>query len=191
MERTLEFVLLTSAMYIYYKTLHHRKRQHDAQNFSYLTWSWYSSPTSCSASCPSFACLGNLMCTLALTVVPKLVGQKVRKPSFWFLLNFSCLLISSTPRTRRPYTSPTFPPWMKIIEIAKVFLFHCLLIHSDAPQSRRVVIIVFAQVSVCTSVPTFQNIAKQTSLENNVRCLSGLWVWPMGSLMTHVLFFFK
>ena len=39
------------------------------------------------------------------------------------------------------------------------------LIHSADPQSRPVGIIVFAHVSVRTSVPTFQNIVKQTSRE--------------------------
>ena len=66
------------------------------------------------------------------------------------------------------------------------------MIHEAYPQSRPVVIIVFANVvlscarlSVRPSVPTTQNKAnfkrKQCSL------LARLWVWPSGSLMTPVL----
>ena len=61
---------------------------------------------------------------------------------------------------------------VKMIPSAKVhldllFFMHlplnvpCLLIHSANPQSRPVVIIIFAQISVRQSVLMFQNIAKQ------------------------------
>ena len=53
------------------------------------------------------------------------------------------------------------------------------------PQSWPVVITVFTHIVrpyirlyVSPSVPTFQNLSKQESL----------WVWPRGSLMTHVFF---
>ena len=58
-----------------------------------------------------------------------------------------------------------------------------ILIHSAYPQSRMIVIIVFAHV-VRTYVPTFQTLAKQ----NKCSLLARLWVWPSGSLMTPVLF---
>ena len=61
------------------------------------------------------------------------------------------------------------------------------LIHSADPQSRPIVIIVFAHV-VRPFVPTFQNETnfkrKQWSL------LARLWVWPSGSLKTPSLAFF-
>ena len=52
------------------------------------------------------------------------------------------------------------------------------------PQSRPVVIIVF---STCRpSVPTFQN--KTDFKRKQCSLLARLWVWPSGSLMTHVLY---
>ena len=55
------------------------------------------------------------------------------------------------------------------------------------PQSRPVVIIILEHVSVRTSVPTFQNITKQNKRRVKIMMgLVGLWVWPSGSLMTHL-----
>ena len=66
-----------------------------------------------------------------------------------------------------------FDRWM-----GRVSLFP--MIHSAAPQSRPVVIIVFKHVSVRPSVPTFQN---KRRLKIMIATCSGLWVWPRGSLM--------
>ena len=46
----------------------------------------------------------------------------------------------------------------------------------------------FIRTYVRTSVPTFQNLTKQS--ENNVRYWRDYWVWPSGSLMTPVLYHF-
>ena len=43
-----------------------------------------------------------------------------------------------------------------------ISLFYILLIHQADPQSRPVVITIFARV-VCPSIPTFQNLAKQNN----------------------------
>ncbi len=68
----------------------------------YFTCSWYLFATSWSASCPPAASLGSLMCTLALMVVPRLVGQKVRKPRRSSWLNLNSVSMVLTARTRRP-----------------------------------------------------------------------------------------
>ena len=56
-----------------------------------------------------------------------------------------------------------------------------ILIRSADPQSRPVVIIIFAHVVR----PHFSNLAKQNRKKWSL--LARLWVWPRGSLMTHVL----
>ena len=65
-----------------------------------------------------------------------------------------------------------------------------LLIHKADPQSRPVVIIVFAHVVrsyfVRTSFPIFQN--KTNFKQKQCSLLARLWVWPTGSLMTPDLF---
>ena len=72
-----------------------------------------------------------------------------------------------------------------IVASCKIML---ILIHEADPQSRPVVIIVFAHVvlsSVRPSVPTFQN--KTNFKRKQCSLLARLWVWPSGSLMTPVL----
>ena len=72
-------------------------------------------------------------------------------------------------------------------KIFSLSCFSCLfLILSANPQSRPVVIIVFARVvrpSVRMSVPTFQNLAKQKQIssENNVHYCRDCEFWPSGS----------
>ena len=67
-----------------------------------------------------------------------------------------------------------------------------ILIHSADPQSRPVVITIFTHVvrlSVCQSVPTFQNLAKQNNFQVRIVIATGhTVVWPRGSLTTPVLF---
>lgn len=58
----------------------------------------------------SAASLGSLMCTLARMVVPRLVGQKVRKPSLSSREKGSFFSISFTPLTMRLYTCLRSPP---------------------------------------------------------------------------------
>ena len=83
----------------------------------------------------------------------------------------------------RKFTAQTSDSQMSYVN----YIWHMdfVLIHEADPQSRPVVIIVFAHI-VRTSVPTFQNKTnfkrKQSSL------LANLWVYPSGSLMTPVLF---
>ena len=66
-----------------------------------------------------------------------------------------------------------------------------LLIHEVNPQSRPVVITIFARV-VCPSVPTFKNLAKQNKFQVRIVIATGETVglasWIING--THVLFFF-
>ena len=67
----------------------------------------------------------------------------------------------------------------------KIHIYYALLIHSADPQSRLVVIIVFAYV-VCPS-PLFK-IKQNNFKRKQCSLLARLRVWPSGSLMTPVLF---
>lgn len=71
------------------------------------------SATFWSASCPPAASLGSLMWTEARMVVPRLVGQKVRKPRRLSWAKGRRFSISLAPAIRRPKISPTLPPWRK------------------------------------------------------------------------------
>ena len=62
-----------------------------------------------------------------------------------------------------------------------------ILIYSADPQSWPVGIIVFAHVRSSVR-PHFSKSSKTIQSENNIRCWQDcVWVWPRGSLMTHVL----
>ena len=84
---------------------------------------------------------------------------------------------------------------LSFLKSEKLELFVEILIHEADPESRPVVIIVFAHVVrsyvrqyVRPSVPTFQN--KMNFKRKQCSLLARLWVWPSGSLITPVLFNF-
>ena len=62
-------------------------------------------------------------------------------------------------------------------------MFWFVLIHSANPQSRPVVITVFAHAVRPSIRPHFSNLAKQCN-RKQWSLLARLWVWPSGSLMT-------
>ena len=87
----------------------------------------------------------------------------------------------------------TFPPrflaWKRVIDCLVWSLLKSLLIHEADPQTWPVVVTIFACV-VCSSLPTFQNLAKQNKIQARIVIANGGIVdLPSGSLMAHMSFF--